>query len=597
MPGSNTEYFLKIITKTQSCEALMRRRVLQLTKEAVVEKVWLKNYEPGVPQTIDPSEYTSLVHLAKESFEKFADKPCYYNMGKMLTYRQIDEMSQKFARYLQNTCKLSRGDRVAIVLPNVMQYPVVMFGIHRAGMVAVNVNPLYTARELKEILNDSGAKCVVILENFAHVLQEILSVTIVQHIVVTQLGDLLGCVKGNIVNFVVKHVKKMVPSWSIPDAYPFKKIMQTAFEKFNDVPVSSEDTAYLQYTGGTTGGMKAAVLTHRNMVSNVLQASAWISPFLHLKLEGGIITALPLYHIFSLTANCLVFLKAGIPNILITNPRDIPGFVKELKRQDFCVMTGVNTLFNALLHNDDFCRLDFSKFKFTLGGGMAVQKAVAQRWKEVTGVPLIEAYGLTETCPAVTINPMTLKEYNGSIGLPIPSTDVKICDDEGNEVAIGASGELCVKGPQVMKGYWNKPEATANVLSADGWLRTGDVATIDNEGFVRIVDRKKDMIIVSGFNVYPNEVEDIIAQMKEVREVAVIGVKSASHREIVKAFIVRKDPTLTSEQVIKFCHKELTGYKVPREVEFRTELPKTNVGKVLRRALREEEEKLGKVYS
>lgn len=562
----------------------------------MVEKIWLKNYEPGVPETIDPSEYTSLVQLTKECFEKYADKPCYYNMGKMLTYRQIDEMSQKFASFLQNTCKLQKGDRVAIVLPNVMQYPVVMFGVHRAGMVAVNVNPLYTARELKEILNDSGAKCVIILENFAHVLQEILSATIVQHIVVTQLGDLLGCVKGSLVNFVVKHIKKMVPSWSIPDAHRFNKIMSGPAVKFQDAQVTPEDIAYLQYTGGTTGGMKGAILTHRNMLANVLQATAWINPFLHHKLEGGIITALPLYHIFSLTANCLVFLKAGIPNILITNPRDIPGFVKELKKNEFCVITGVNTLFNALLHNEDFCRLDFSKFKFTLGGGMAVQKAVAQRWKEVTGVPLIEAYGLTETCPAVTINPMTLKEYNGSIGLPIPSTDVKICDENGNELPIGETGELCVKGPQVMQGYWNKPEATAAVLSADGWLRTGDVATVDKDGFFRIVDRKKDMIIVSGFNVYPNEVEDIIAQMKEVREVAVIGVKSAAHGEIVKAFIVRKDPSLTPEQVIKFCHTELTGYKVPREVEFRTELPKTNVGKVLRRALREEEEKLGKVY-
>lgn len=562
----------------------------------MVEKIWLKNYETGVPETINPSDYTSLVHLTKECFEKYADKPCYYNMGKMLTYRQIDEMSQKFASFLQNTCKLQKGDRVAIVLPNVMQYPVAMFGVHRAGMVAVNVNPLYTARELKEILNDSGAKCVIILENFAHVLQEILPATIVQHIVVTQLGDLLGCVKGSLVNFVVKRIKKMVPSWSIPDAHRFKKIMAGSAVKFEDAQVTPEDIAYLQYTGGTTGGMKGAILTHRNMIANVLQATAWISPFLHHKLEGGIITALPLYHIFSLTANCLVFLKAGIPNILITNPRDIPGFVKELKKNDFCVMTGVNTLFNALLHNEDFCRLDFSKFKFTLGGGMAVQKAVALRWQEVTGVPLIEAYGLTETCPAVTINPMSLKEYNGSIGLPIPSTDVKICDENGNELPIGETGELCVKGPQVMRGYWNKPEVTAAVLSADGWLRTGDIAMVDSEGFFRIVDRKKDMIIVSGFNVYPNEVEDIIAQMKEVREVAVIGVKSAAHGEIVKAFIVRKDPGLTPEQVIKFCHKELTGYKVPREIEFRTELPKTNVGKVLRRALREEEEKLGKVY-
>jgi long-chain acyl-CoA synthetase len=358
------------------------------------------------------------------------------------------------------------------------------------------------------------------------------------------------------------------------------------------VEVTGDDIAFLQYTGGTTGGLKGAMLTHRNMVANVMQADAWIIPFLQREShEGGIITALPLYHIFSLLANCLVFLRVGIANILITNPRDIAGFVKELKRQPFCVMTGVNTLFNALLHNDEFCHLDFSNFKFTLGGGMAVQRAVAQRWKEVTGVPLIEAYGLTETCPAVAINPTSVKEYNGSIGLPIPSTEVKICDENGNELPLGESGELCVRGPQVMKGYWNKPQVTAEVLSEDGWLRTGDVATMDEEGFLRIVDRKKDIIIVSGFNVYPNEVEDVIAQMRGVREVAVIGVKSEAHGEIVKAFIVRKDPALTPEAVIAYCHKELTGYKVPKEIEFRLELPKTNVGKVLRRALREEEEK------
>jgi long-chain acyl-CoA synthetase len=556
-----------------------------------VEKIWLKNYQEGVPATINPDEYSSLNQLAHESFEKFADKPCYTNMGESLTYAQIEKMSIAFADFLQNKCKLVPGDRVAIVLPNVMQYPVVLFGAHKAGCVVVNVNPLYTPRELKHILNDSGAKCVVILANFAHVLQEVLHETIVQHIVVTEIGDLFGGLKGRLVNFVVKYIKKMVPPWHIPDAHTFNSIVHHHPVNFKPVEVKGEDIAFLQYTGGTTGGLKGAMLTHRNMVANVLQASAWINPFLHHELHGGIITALPLYHIFSLTANCLVFLRAGIPNILITNPRDIAGFVKELKRQPFCVMTGVNTLFNALLHNDEFCHLDFSNFKFTLGGGMAVQRAVAQRWKEVTGVPLIEAYGLTETCPAVTINPMSLNEYNGSIGLPIPSTDIKICDDDGNEVPIGKSGELCVQGPQVMKGYWNKPDITKEVLSQDGWLKTGDIAKIDENGFVSIVDRKKDIIIVSGFNVYPNEVEDVIAEMKGVREVAVIGVKSELHGEIVKAFIVRKDPSLTPEDVIAHCHKELTGYKVPKEIEFRTELPKTNVGKVLRRALREEEQK------
>jgi long-chain acyl-CoA synthetase len=563
-------------------------------REVSVDKIWLKNYEEGVPETINPDEYTSLVHLAHESFEKYANKPCYSNMGESLSYAEIEKLSTAFAYFLQKTCRLMPGDRVAIILPNILQYPVALFGTHKAGCVVVNVNPLYTPRELKLILNDSGAKCVVILANFAHVLQEVLHETIVQHIIVTEIGDLLGGLKGLLVNLVVKYVKKMVPDWNIPDAHFFKNIIHADATGFNEVEVKGEDIAFLQYTGGTTGGLKAAMLTHRNMVANVLQASAWVSQFLHKELHGGIITALPLYHIFSLTANCLVFLRAGLSNILITNPRDIAGFVKELKRQPFCVMTGVNTLFNALLHNDEFCHLDFSNFKFTLGGGMAVQRAVAQRWKEVTGTPLIEAYGLTETCPAVTINPMSLKEYNGTIGLPIPSTDVKICDEEGNELPCGESGELCVQGPQVMKGYWNKPEKTKEVLSDDGWLRTGDIAKIDHEGFVSIVDRKKDIIIVSGFNVYPNEVEDVIAEMKGVREVAVIGVKSEAHGEIVKAFIVRKDPALTPEDIIKHCHTELTGYKVPKEIEFRTELPKTNVGKVLRRALREEEDK--KVY-
>lgn len=556
-----------------------------------MEKVWLKSYEKGVPETINPDEYSSLADFAQECFTQFAEKPCYANMGSSLTYQQIDQLSDAFAYFLTNTCRLVHGDRVAIVLPNVMQYPVTLFGIHKAGLVAVNVNPLYTPRELKHILKDSGAACVVILANFAHVLEQVLPETVVKHIVVTELGDLLGGIKGHLINFVVKYIKKMVPSWHIPDAHAFKKAISHKPSHFKRATLNGNDIAFLQYTGGTTGIIKGAILTHRNMVANLLQACAWVSSLLEKKLEGGIITALPLYHIFSLTANCLVFLRVGIPNILITNPRDIPGFVKELKRQPFAVMTGVNTLFNALLHNDDFCHLDFSKFKFTLGGGMAVQSAVAKKWHEVTGVPLIEAYGLTETSPAVTINPIQLTEYNGSIGLPIPSTEVKVCDEEGKELSFDEPGELCVRGPQVMRGYWNQPKMTAEVLSDDGWLRTGDIATIDKEGFVRIVDRKKDIIIVSGFNVYPNEVEDVIAGLKGVREVAVIGVKSEAHGEIVKAFIVRTDPSLTEEEVIAHCHKELTGYKVPKEIEFRTELPKTNVGKVLRRKLREEENK------
>ncbi|MBS0289733.1 MAG: AMP-binding protein [Proteobacteria bacterium] len=556
-----------------------------------MDKIWLKNYDKNVPETIDPTQYRSLVHLIKESFDKYADKPCYYHMGSMLSYRQIDELSQRFAHFLQNTCKLVKGDRFAIVLPNILQYPVALFGILRAGLTVVNINPLYTPRELKQILSDSGAKGVIILANFAHVLEQALPQTMVQHIIVTEIGDLLGIFKGHFVNFVIKHVKKMVPPWQIPNAYDFKQVMRGAFVLFDDDHTQPDDIAFIQYTGGTTGTMKGAMLTHRNMIANILQAYAWVEGLLQQDLRGGIITALPLYHIFSLTANCLLFLKVGLPNILITNPRDIPGFIRILKKQRFCVITGVNTLFNALLNNEDFSTLDFSNLKFALGGGMAVQKAVALRWQTVTKTPLIEAYGLTETCPAVTINPISLKGYNGAIGLPISSTEVKICDDEGNELPLDSPGELMVKGPQVMKGYWNKPDLTAQALTEDGWLHTGDLATIDSEGYVRIVDRKKDIIIVSGFNVYPNEVEDVIAQMKEVREVAVIGVKDEMHGEIVKAFIVRKDPALTAEQVIKYCHTQLTGYKVPRQVEFRTELPKTNVGKVLRRALREEEDK------
>jgi long-chain acyl-CoA synthetase len=555
-----------------------------------VEKIWLKNYQEGVPATIDPDAYPSIVSMANESFKQFADKPCYYNMGKMLTYKEIDELSQRFAAFLQNTCQLQKGDRVAIVLPNLLQFPIVLFGLLRAGLTCVNVNPLYTPREMKHILSNSGAKCVVILANFAHVLEQVLSSTPVQHVVVTELGDMFGFLKGHLVNFVVKHVKKMVPDWHIPHAYRFNEILAKHHAKgFKPIEVNGEDIAFLQYTGGTTGGMKGAILTQRNMVANLMQAAAWIAPFLNRKIKGGIITALPLYHIFSLTANCLVFLRTGIPNILITNPRDIPNFVKELKRQPFSIMTGVNTLFNALLHNEDFRHLDFSDFIFSLGGGMAVQKAVAEKWQEVTGTPLLEAYGLTETSPAVTINPLNLKEFNGSIGLPLPSTDVKICDDDGNELPMGAPGELCIKGPQVMRGYWQQPERTADILSEDGWLRSGDIATIDEGGFLRIVDRKKDIIIVSGFNVYPNEIEDVIAKIKGVREVAIVGVPSTAHGELVKAFIIRSDPTLTEQQILDAAHKELTGYKIPKEIEFRDELPKTNVGKVLRRALRDEE--------
>ncbi|WP_057625490.1 AMP-binding protein [Candidatus Berkiella cookevillensis] len=553
-----------------------------------MDKIWLNSYEEGVSKDINPDSVPSLMHYIEECFNEHRNKTCYTNMGVDLSYDQIDTMSKAFAGFLQKKCQLKKGDRVAIMMPNLLQYPIAMIGILRAGLTVVNVNPLYTARELTHQLADSGAKAIVVLQNFAHTVEKSLPKTDVKHVIVTQIGDLFPGLKGHIVNLVVKYIKKMVPAWNIPQAISFNQTINASYiQQYERPDLNGSDIAYLQYTGGTTGVSKGAMLTHRNMISNVLQATAWISPLDRNNLHGGIVTALPLYHIFSLTANCLTFLKVGIPNILITNPRDIPGFVKELKRQPFSVLTGVNTLFNALVHNEAFKQLDFSNFRFTLGGGMSVQRAVAEQWQKVTGVPLVEAYGLTEACPAVTINPIKNKTFNGSIGLPIPSTEVKIVDENGREVSIGEAGELCVRGPQVMKGYWNQPDKTAEVI-IDGWLYTGDMATIDQEGFVRIVDRKKDIIIISGFNVYPNEVEDVIASLSGVKEVAVVGVDAGVQGEKVKAFIVKSDPNLTAEKVIEHCRIELTNYKVPKEVEFRDELPKTNVGKVLRRALREE---------
>lgn len=554
-----------------------------------MDKIWLKSYEPGVPHTINPDSYSSLVEMVEESFKEYADFPCYANYGKSLSFREIDCLSQAFAGWLQQQ-GWKKGDRIAIMLPNVLQYPIAMFGILRAGMAVVNINPLYTARELKTILRDSDAKCVIVLANFAHVLEAALPEIAVERVVVTEIGDLLGFLKGKIMNFVVRNIKKSVPIWNIPQTISFKKTLLNVYRyAFQKQKIDSGDLAYLQYTGGTTSGAKGVMLTHRNMLANVLQLSAWVDRSLFSEnFKGGIITALPLYHIFSLTGNCLLFLKKGFTNILITNPRDIPGFVKELKRQPFSVMTGVNTLFNALLHNKEFCELDFSNFRFALGGGMAVQRVVAEKWQKVTGVVLLEAYGLTETSPGVSFNPVHLKNFSGTIGLPLPSTEVKICNEKNEEVLLGEQGELWVRGPQVMKGYWNQPEKTQEVLTKEGWLKTGDIAMMDLQGYLRLVDRKKDLIIVSGFNVYPNEVEEVISGIKGVREVAVIGIQSEEHGEYVKAFIVRSDPTLTSHDVLNYCHQNLTNYKVPREIEFRTELPKTNVGKVLRRALREE---------
>jgi long-chain acyl-CoA synthetase len=554
-----------------------------------MDKIWLKSYPPGVPAEIDINEFQSIGQMFEKSVRTYGPRTAYINMDKGITYSELDGLTRDFAAYLQSVLGLPKGARVAIMMPNLLQYPVCVYGALRAGYTVVNCNPLYTPRELEHQLKDSGAEVIVIVENFAHVLQEVLHNTPVKHVIVTGLGDMLGFPKSMIVNLVVKHVKKMVPAWNIPNALRFNDILaRGGRSELRPVEVTHDDIAFLQYTGGTTGVSKGAMLTHRNIVANLQQAHAWLKPFLA---EGGeiIVTALPLYHIFALTANCLTFFKIGATNLLITNPRDIPGFVKELGKYKFTTLTGVNTLFNALLNDPDFAKLDFSGLRITLGGGMAVQKAVAERWKQVTGTPLIEAYGLTETSPAATINPLDLKEYNGSIGLPVPSTEVSIRDEEGRDLPIGEAGEICVRGPQVMKGYYNRPEETTKVIMADGFLRTGDVGVMDEKGFVRIVDRKKDMILVSGFNVYPNEIEAVVAMHPGVLEVAAVGVPDEKSGEAVKIFVVKKDPNLTAEALIAHCKENLTGYKVPKLVEFRTELPKTNVGKILRRALRDEQ--------
>ena len=551
-----------------------------------MEKIWLKEYPSGVPAEVDLTEFASLKDILEKSCQRFADLPAYSNMGVTLRYRDIDRLSRDFGAYLQGL-GLDKGARVAIMMPNVLQYPIALFGALRAGLTVVNVNPLYTPRELEHQLNDSGSTVIVIIENFAHTLQEVLDKTPVKTVITTELGDLFPFPKRPLVNFVVKHVKKMVPAWRIPGAVPFRQALsQGAGQTLTDVPLNHDDIAFLQYTGGTTGVSKGAMLTHGNMVANLQQASAWLSPS-SKPAEETIITALPLYHIFSLTANCLTFMKVGGHNILITNPRDMPGFVKELSKVRFTGISGVNTLFNGLLHTPGFERLNFSALKLCLSGGMALQRAVAERWKQVTGVSLIEGYGLTETSPAVTFNPLTLPEYNGSIGLPMPSTELSIRNDEGQELGLGEAGEICVRGPQVMRGYWNRPEETAQVMTRDGYLRTGDIGYVDERGYVRIVDRKKDMILVSGFNVYPNEIEDVAAHHPGVLEVAAVGVPDEKSGEAVKLVVVKKDPALTAEALIEHCRQQLAGYKIPRLVEFRTELPKTNVGKILRRLLRE----------
>jgi len=552
-----------------------------------MERIWLKSYPKGVPAEIDWGRYRSLGDLFEQSARAFAANPAYQNMGRVVTFGELDVMTRNAGAWLQAR-GLAKGARVAVMLPNCIQYPVFMFGALRAGFTVVNVNPLYTARELEHQLKDSGAEAIVVLENFAHVLEQIVANTRIRHVVVASLGDLLGF-RGLIVNFVVRTVKKLVPSWRLRGAIRFNAMLdEGARLELKVADIGHEDIAFLQYTGGTTGLAKGAMLLNRNILANLEQAAAWVKPFLTANADQIIVTALPLYHVLSLTANCLLMMKIGGLNILITNPRDIPAFVGELRKHRFTMITGVNTLFNALMNDPGFTKIDFSALRISMGGGMAIQKAVADRWKQLTGCTLVEAYGLSETSPAVTINPFDLAEYNGAIGLPVPSTDIEIRDDAGNELPLGEGGELCVRGPQVMKGYWNQPEETARVVDANGFFSTGDVAAVDEKGFVRIVDRKKDMISVSGLKVFPNEVEGVVAMLAGVLECAVIGVPDAHSGEAVKLFVVRKDPSLTEETLRAHCHDNLTGYKRPKFIEFRTELPKTNVGKILRRALRDE---------
>ncbi len=550
------------------------------------DKIWLGEYPPGVPAEIDSHRYTSLNHMLLSSCETYADRPSFANMGVEISYARLAELTRDFAACLQQGLGLQRGDRIALMMPNLLQYPVAMFGALRAGLIVVNVNPLYSPRELRHQLRDSGARAIVILENFAHTLEQVMDDVAIEHVIATRIGDMFPPVKATLVNLVVKHIQRKVPPWSLPHRDFRELLAQGAHLDYTDPDMQRDDIAFLQYTGGTTGEAKGAMLTHGNLVANLMQTTTWLTP-LYDDRQELIINALPLYHIFSLLANCLTFTRIGGMNVLITNPRDFQGFVKTLRGYRFTGITGVNTLFNALLNTPGFDKLDFSRLKIALGGGMAMQRAVAETWQEVTGHPVIEAYGLTETSPAVCFNPVTNRHYNGSVGVPLPSTEVVILDAEGEPVTIGETGELCIKGPQVMKGYWNRPDETRDAFTEDGWLRSGDMAHMDELGYVFIEDRKKDMILVSGFNVYPNEVEDVIAMLDEVDEVAVVGIPDARSGEAVKAFIVSRDKSLSVAAVIGHCRRNLAAYKVPHQVEFRDELPKTNVGKVLRRLLRD----------
>jgi long-chain acyl-CoA synthetase len=558
-----------------------------------MDKIWLKSYPDTVPAEIDPDQYRSLVQLLDESFQKYADRNAYVCMDKFLTYAELDEYSRRAAAWLQSR-GMKKGARVAIMMPNVLQYPIAIAAILRAGYTVVNVNPLYTARELEHQLTDSGSEAIIVLENFATTLEHVLGKTPVKHIVVASMGEMLGGAKGMLVNFVVRSVKKMVPPFSLPNAVRFKDMLaQGKRMTFTPYDANPADVAFLQYTGGTTGVSKGATLTHRNVVANVLQSEAWSLPAMNkppIVEQMTIVCALPLYHIFALTACAMWGMRVGALNILIPNPRDIGGFVKELGKYKINSLPAVNTLYNALLNHPDFGALDFSALKIANGGGMAVQQTVNDKWKAATGVCIIEGYGLSETSPVATCNRADLTEFTGTIGLPVPSTDIAILDDDGKEVALGERGEIAIRGPQVMAGYWNRPEETAKVMTADGFFKSGDVGVMDANGYVKIVDRKKDMILVSGFNVYPNELEGVIAAHPGVLECAVIGVPDEHSGEAVKVFVVRKDPNLTAEQLMDYCKQQLTGYKKPKYIEFRNELPKTNVGKILRRVLRDEKQ-------
>ena len=556
-----------------------------------MDKFWLQSYPQGVPAEIDYTQYRSLVHLLEESFKKYAARNAYVCMDKFMTYGEVDTLSKKLGAWLQSR-GLKKGARVALMMPNVLQYPIAIAAVLRAGYTVVNVNPLYTPRELEHQLNDSGAEAIIILENFATTLEQVIAKTQVKHVVVASMGEMLGGMKGAIVNFVVRNVKKMVPAFSLPNAIRFKRALsEGAGMTLKPVEIGHDDIAFLQYTGGTTGVSKGATLTHRNVIANVLQNEAWAQPSLKKepKVEAlTVVCALPLYHIFALTACCLLGTRLGAMNILIPNPRDIPGFIKELGKYKVNMLPAVNTLYNGLVNHPDFSKLDFSALKICNGGGMAVQKAVNDKWLKITGCPIIEGYGLSETAPVATCNPGDVEEFTGTIGLPIPSTEIAILDDNGKPVPLGEPGEIAIRGPQVMVGYWNRPDETAKVMTPDGFFKSGDVGVMDARGFVKIVDRKKDMILVSGFNVYPNEIEGVVAAHPGVLECACIGVPDSNSGEAVKLFVVRKDPSLTAEQLMEYCKEQFTAYKKPKYIEFRDDLPKTNVGKILRRELRDE---------